>query len=351
MTRVLFVDDDTRVLSGLRRQLHDRREAWEMVFAPGGPEALALVGAETFDAVVTDMKMPVIDGAKVLVQVVERQPSALRIVLSGEADPERRVDAASCAHRYLVKPCAPETLKLEIEQGLAMRARVEALQDARLVSLWRRPPFSTAGGRDLLAAMQSEATQLPQGLAESLDADDTLWRRVRQALSAAWVDEVTLRSTPDELASAVGARTVLGTAMAARVLELVDLGDGGGWTSALPVAVSARKLAREHGLPGDAAAEAFLGGLLHAVCAGESRDDTWAVLAYVLPCWGFPRRVVDAATACPDAWATCGEGHPLAAVLAARLLVGDSRAPELVAALSELGWSERVSAWKHIDRN
>lgn len=329
MTRVLFVDDDARVLSGLRRQLHDRRDAWAMEFAPGGPEAVERISSESFDAVVTDMKMPLVDGARVLEHVLSVGSDALRVVLSGEADPERRVDAASCAHRYLLKPCAPELLKLEIEQGLAVRAQVRSLGDERLARLWNHPPFTVPCGRQLLAALQSETIALPAALVQQLDADDSIWRRVRHALSAAWVDEVTLRSTPDELVAAVGARTVLSTAMAARVLELVDPGDGSHWTSALPLALATRTLARHQGLAAPAVSEAFLAALLHSVGAVDERPEVAAILAYVLPCWGFSQRVVDAAVGGPAALAAHGDGHPLAAVLAAREHILGAQGPAL----------------------
>jgi YesN/AraC family two-component response regulator len=61
--RVLFVDDEPMVLTGLKRSLHPMRAEWEMVFATGGVEALAAMDRQTFDIIVTDMRMPGMDGA------------------------------------------------------------------------------------------------------------------------------------------------------------------------------------------------------------------------------------------------------------------------------------------------
>ena len=69
MTRLLFVDDEQRVLAGLRRQLHAQRTAWEMEFAPGAEAALRLLANSPVDVLVTDMRMPVIDGGQLLAQV------------------------------------------------------------------------------------------------------------------------------------------------------------------------------------------------------------------------------------------------------------------------------------------
>ena len=71
MRRVLFVDDEPRILEGLRRMLRPQRHEWEMAFAPGGEAALAMMEASPFDVIVSDMRMPGIDGAALLCAVRE----------------------------------------------------------------------------------------------------------------------------------------------------------------------------------------------------------------------------------------------------------------------------------------
>ena len=71
--KLLFVDDEPKVLEGLRRMLRPLRDEWDMAFARGGPEALQLLGRDAFDVVVTDMRMPDMDGAELLAQVRGRQ--------------------------------------------------------------------------------------------------------------------------------------------------------------------------------------------------------------------------------------------------------------------------------------
>ena len=68
MKRILFVDDEAKVLEGLERMLRPRRREWEMVFATSGAEALRLLEASPFDVIVTDMRMPEMDGAQLLEQ-------------------------------------------------------------------------------------------------------------------------------------------------------------------------------------------------------------------------------------------------------------------------------------------
>jgi CheY-like chemotaxis protein len=69
MKRVLFVDDEPKVLDALRRLLYAMRRQWEMAFLAGGQEALAYLAQHPCDVVVTDMRMPGIDGSQLLRQV------------------------------------------------------------------------------------------------------------------------------------------------------------------------------------------------------------------------------------------------------------------------------------------
>ena len=56
--RILFVDDEPRVLKGLQRMLHDQTDAWDMTFATGSAKATELLAQECYDAAVLDIKMP-----------------------------------------------------------------------------------------------------------------------------------------------------------------------------------------------------------------------------------------------------------------------------------------------------
>src|SRR5215471_2964278 len=117
MKRILFVDDEAKVLEGLERMLRPRRREWEMVFATSGAEALRLLEASPFDVIVTDMRMPEMDGAQLLEQVQKRFPSVVRLVLSGYFEMEMAIRAVPVAHQYLAKPCDPEKLRLAIDHA------------------------------------------------------------------------------------------------------------------------------------------------------------------------------------------------------------------------------------------
>ena len=122
MKRVLFVDDEAKILEGLERMLRPMRKEWEMVFAGSGAEALKLMDASAFDVIVTDMRMPEMDGAQLLEQVQKRHPSVVRLVLSGYFELEMAVRAVPVAHQYLAKPCDAEKLRQAIEHACGFTA-------------------------------------------------------------------------------------------------------------------------------------------------------------------------------------------------------------------------------------
>jgi len=99
--RVLFVDDQPNILAGLRRMLRGLSNEWQMEFAESGEEALALMAVSPFDVVVSDMRMPGMDGAQLLTETMARHPGTVRIILSGQADQENVLRAFTPAHQYL----------------------------------------------------------------------------------------------------------------------------------------------------------------------------------------------------------------------------------------------------------
>lgn len=117
--KVLFVDDEPRILDGIRRLLYPLRQEFDAAFAGGGEEALLRIEADDYDAVVTDMRMPGVDGLALLTQVRERWPGMLRVVLSGHSDLEAMVRTAGVAHRYLSKPCTIDELRAATGPSIA----------------------------------------------------------------------------------------------------------------------------------------------------------------------------------------------------------------------------------------
>lgn len=129
--RVLCVDDEPRVLEALERNLGD---VFDVVTASSGAEALvALRGQGPFDVVVSDMQMPVMNGATLLAHACRIAPDTTRVLLTGHADAKAAMDAVNLGqvHRYLLKPCAREDLVAAL--GGAVDARRRKLAEREML--------------------------------------------------------------------------------------------------------------------------------------------------------------------------------------------------------------------------
>jgi len=114
-TRVLCVDDEPRVLEGLALQL---RRGYEVSGAPSGEAGLALLASDgPFAVVLSDMRMPQMDGASFLAQVRRKAPDTVRMLLTGHADMQAAIAAVNEGQifRFLTKPCPPEQLRHSFE--------------------------------------------------------------------------------------------------------------------------------------------------------------------------------------------------------------------------------------------
>jgi response regulator RpfG family c-di-GMP phosphodiesterase len=116
--RVLAVDDEPNILSALRRTLRGR--GYDVQVAEGGTEALAKLAHESFDAIISDMRMPGMNGAEFLRRSREVQPEALRILLTGYADIASTIEAVNQGEifRYISKPWNDEVLLRTLGDGL-----------------------------------------------------------------------------------------------------------------------------------------------------------------------------------------------------------------------------------------
>lgn len=120
MKHILFVDDEINVLNGLKRMLRGERMSWEMTFVESGEEALELCSRFSFDVVVSDIRMPGMDGATLLSLIRERYPATSRIALSGYLDDELLTKALPVVHRYIMKPCQQRELQSAIANLLSL---------------------------------------------------------------------------------------------------------------------------------------------------------------------------------------------------------------------------------------
>ena len=116
--KILFVDDDPNILSAYTRTLHKR---YRMATASGGEEALQIIQTDgPFAVVVSDMRMPGMDGVALLTHVRNFNPDTVRIMLTGNADMGTAIEAVNQGNifRFLTKPCEPDDLALALDGAI-----------------------------------------------------------------------------------------------------------------------------------------------------------------------------------------------------------------------------------------
>ncbi len=139
-TSILFVDDDTKVLQAFERMCYPLRTEWEMVFVDHASKALTLLGQGPCDVIVSDMRMPDIDGAELLARVQRNYPSTARIALTGYAYLDSAVRAINEGHifRFLTKPCSIGTLILTIQAALQHQEQEKQRTLSHLLGVGKR---------------------------------------------------------------------------------------------------------------------------------------------------------------------------------------------------------------------
>jgi len=133
---LLLVDDEANILSALRRLF--RSSGYTIHLAESGVAGLAVLEQEPVDLVISDMRMPQMDGAQFLAQVAERWPQVVRILLTGYADLTSTIDAINKGHiyGYFSKPWEDNEIRLAVRQALEQK-QLRQERD-RLLELTRR---------------------------------------------------------------------------------------------------------------------------------------------------------------------------------------------------------------------
>lgn len=219
MKRILFVDDESKILDGLKRMLRPDRSHWEMEFAIGGEAALKACESTPFDVVISDMRMPGMDGATLLGHIREQYPGTARIILSGYSEITAATRAVHVAHRFLAKPCNATELHATIE-------RVCTLQDV-LCTPEIRQVIGTVG---TLPSLSSTYVALTRALgqpdtsidtvAEILSHDVAMSAKVLQLVNSAFFGLAQTVSSLQRAASYLGLETIKNLALVSEAFKI-----------------------------------------------------------------------------------------------------------------------------------
>ncbi|MBL8828956.1 MAG: response regulator [Planctomycetaceae bacterium] len=139
--RVLFVDDEAPWLRSVERALRVRHIEWQVEYFQHGEDALQRLNETPFDAIVSDMNMPGMDGATLLAAVKQRHPELVQVVMSGLNDVELKARQAVGSACYLCKTAPIERLIEALDQGLALKGMFYERTFDRLVHSLKALPI------------------------------------------------------------------------------------------------------------------------------------------------------------------------------------------------------------------
>ena len=183
--RVLFVDDEPRVLEAIERTLFQLDLDWEVSFAEGGPAALLELEQAHFDVIVSDMRMPGMDGAALLTLVCEKYPHIARIVLSGQTDEAAAFRVVRVAHQFLTKPSSSETIRQVIERTRELKSWISEEHCQAAVGRLDRLPSTPRLFAELSRALEDE-TASADTVAAIVRQDPAMSSKVLQIVNSSF---------------------------------------------------------------------------------------------------------------------------------------------------------------------
>jgi HD-like signal output (HDOD) protein/ActR/RegA family two-component response regulator len=363
MKDILFVDDERELLDGLRARLYKHRHDWNMTFALSGDEAIATLEKKPFDLIVSDVRMPGMDGGQLLGVVKERWPETIRIIVSGYSDPVQAVRLTSLAHQYIAKPCDGHQLENIIERCFNLRDLLGEEPLRQMVGrIGKLPALPKTYGKLQNALAQPTVTAAIVG--DIVNADAVIASKVLQITNSAFFR---LRKPMARIKDAVtylGFATIRNLVLSAEISSNWKMPKSLGalnpeqlQTHAQYTAAACKSLAGGRVSPDDA----WLAGLLHDIgywillqecpeelalaldmsraehlplieCERRTTGATHAqVGAYLLGLWGLPYSIVEAVALHHSPTAVTGGSYDLLSALAvAHALLGPANAHALI---------------------
>lgn len=268
--RLLFVDDEALVLSGLRRALHGMRQEWDMHFVDSASAALQALDHESFDAIISDMRMPLMDGAQLLEQVKERYPSVVRIILSGQSSREAVFRSISPAHQFLSKPCDPQELVNRLGQAFAMRDLLSNQSVKTIISRMPSIPSLPILYEELTEVLGREDFSLPQ-IERIIAKDVGMAAKILQLANSAFIGTHGRVSSLLQAVSLIGTETVRTLVLSVHVFSRCDQNSEVAaylpvlWDHSVAAAAMAQRIASSQGCGKAVVEESFTAGLLHDI--------------------------------------------------------------------------------------
>ncbi|NDV28076.1 response regulator [Desulfovibrio sp. JC010] len=268
--KILFVDDDKNILDSFRAMMHGLRKEWKSRFASTGRDALEKVNKTEFDVVISDMKMPDMDGCELMRNVADMQPDTVRIMLSGHSDMQSLLKSAKHTHQFLSKPCNTEVLIETIRRMLELRP-ILADQKVRTI----------VTGLDTLPALPDLYIKITrelnkpepnlQRIGELARMDPGISTTLLKVVNSSFFGFYGSVSCPSRAAVLLGTNVLKGLILGVHFLQELDTDILGHysieklWGHCLQTGYLAKEICALMDMDEKTATDCFVGGLLHDI--------------------------------------------------------------------------------------
>lgn len=266
---VLFVDDDPLVLRGISRSSDDFPD-WDFEFASTSNAALEKLRSKPFDALVTDMLMPGLDGPQLLELVSQEMPTVLRFMLTGNIRNAQVLRVVSLVHQMIPKPSDLENIYAVVERACRLRDLLSDPQLLGIITGIKTLPSVPSLYRQLTQELQSNDPN-PQRVGAVIAQDSAMTAKILQLVNSAFFGLAARVSSPQRAVSILGLNTikslVLGIDVFAgyRGLRNLPISVDALWLHSVLVSNLSFLIARSLKLSAAEQEEARVSGILHDV--------------------------------------------------------------------------------------
>ena len=215
---ILFVDDDPLVLRGFQRSMDEYCDNWEVEFAASGKDGLIKLSERTFDAVITDMHMPGMDGIQLLEEVSRCTPGVIRFVLSGNTSDAQILKSTHLVHQIIPKPCEMDKIYEIVERACSLRGMLTNPLLLQIINSIRSLPSVPKLYNQLLTQLQSE-TASSQSIGKIIAQEPAMTAKILQLVNSAFFGISEPVSSPQKAVTFLGISTIRSLALGIQIFS------------------------------------------------------------------------------------------------------------------------------------